>query len=118
VVKQAIELELSGFAGAALETEAERRSLTREELLSLGAEYYLAQTGCSGAARRVPQWLDELERGDTVTVTLELRLETWEQLAAQAHSDRTTVERVLEHATLTLIGDLDAGRVTARIVGD
>ena len=114
-VKQQIELELAGFAGAALEVEAERHSLTREELVALAAEYYLSDDGPARPARRVPAWLDELDAGDKVPLAVELRLETWQALAEHARVQRTTVERVLEHATLSLIADLDSGRITARV---
>jgi hypothetical protein len=115
VAKLEVELELAGFAGAVAQVEAEQRSLTREELISLAVEYYLAESGGSRPSLRVPAWLDELGDGDVVPLSLELRLETWEQLVEAARSARTSVEHVLEHATLTLIADLDAGRVAARV---
>ena len=117
-VKQQIELELAGFAGAALEAEAERHSLTREELVGLAAEYYLSDDGPARPGRQVPAWLDELDAGDKVPLAVELRLETWQALAEHARVQRTTVERVLEHATLSLIADLDSGRVTARVASE
>lgn len=116
--KQQIELELAGFAGTALEVEAERHSLTREELIGLAAEHYLADDGPARPARGVPAWLDELDAGDKVPLALELRLETWQALAERARAQRTTVERVLEHATLSLIADLDSGHVTARVASE
>jgi len=49
---------------------------------------------------------------------LELDLEetSWEELEAVAKREGASMERVLEHALLLLIADLDSGRVATRFV--
>jgi hypothetical protein len=116
--KRDVALTLGGFAGTALETMAERQSLSPQELVSLAAEYYVAERNTPRTSSRAPRWLDELEDRGTVKLDVELRGETWEALRTRAREERTTVERLLEHATLQLIADLDAGRVTTRVAQD
>jgi hypothetical protein len=108
-------LELGGFAGTALATEAERHSLTCEEVVSLAAEYYADDVGSPRMAHHVPTALGELDASERFRLEIELRAEIWALLEERALEEDTTLERLLEHATLQLIADLDSGRVKARV---
>jgi hypothetical protein len=106
---------LGGFSGAALETMAERQGLSPSELVSLAAEYYLAEENAGRQAAHMPRWLDELEDGRTRNLRVEVSSDTLNALLERAGQERTSVEWLLEHATLQLIADLDSGRVQARV---
>src|SRR5215211_2330034 len=99
-----------------------RRSATKREvaltLVGLAAEYYVAERNTPRTSARAPRWLDELDDRGIVKLEIELRGETWEALRERAREERTTVERLLEHATLQLIADIDSGRVTTRVAQD
>jgi hypothetical protein len=116
--KRDLAFTLGSFAGGALEAMAERQSLTPQELVSLAAEYHLAEENAGRQAARMPRWIDELEDRGGLKLEVELRTDTWEALQERAREQRTTPERLLEHATLQLIADLDSGRVQARVARD
>ena len=54
----------------------------------------------------------------TVDLELDLDNETWEELESEALRQRVTIERLVEHAALYLMADLDSGRVATRIPAD
>jgi hypothetical protein len=109
---------MGGFTGSALQAMAERQSLSPLELVSLAAEYYLADENTGRQAARMPRWLDELEDRGRLKMEVELRTDTWDAFHGRAREERTSVEWLLEHATLQLIADLDSGRVQARVARD
>jgi hypothetical protein len=111
-------VKLAGFAGAAVETMAEQQGLTPQELVGLAAEYYLAEENAGRQAAQLPRWLDELEDGRRLKLEVELSSDTVDALQERAVRERTSVEWLVEHATLFLIADLDAGRAQARVTGD
>ena len=43
---------------------------------------------------------------------------TWQRFKAEAEAQDVPVERLLEHAALYFVADLNSGRVTARILED
>jgi hypothetical protein len=111
-------VKLAGFAGTAVETMAERQGLTPQELVGLAAEYYLADENAGRQAAQLPRWLDELEDGRRRILHVDLSSDTLNALLERADRERTSVEWLIEHATLFLIADLDSGRVQARVAGD
>jgi hypothetical protein len=115
---RALAVTLGSFTGAALEAMARRQSLSPQELVSLAAEYYIADENAGRQAARMPRWLDELDDRGGVTLEVEVGTETWDVLQARAREERTSPEALLEHATLQLIADLDSGRVQARVARD
>ena len=42
----------------------------------------------------------------------------WDEAEAEASRQRVSIERLLEHAAMYLIADLDSGEVAARIAAD
>jgi hypothetical protein len=109
---------LGGYSGEALETVSARQGLTPHELVSLAAEYYLADENAGRQAAQMPRWLDELEDGGRSKLQVDLGSDTLDALQERAGREHTSVEWLLEHATLQLMADLDSGRVQARIARD
>ena len=113
-------LELHEFGRATLEAEAQRHTLSPEEFVEQAARYYLADR-CSGrAAHPVPRFARERTSPPQEWLAVELDLEqrSWRELDAESERQGVPVERLLEHAALYLIADLDSGRVGGRIARD
>jgi hypothetical protein len=110
-------LVFGGFAEAMLVEEAERHDLTVTELIGLGAEHYVGELDSRRAAVRIPPTMGESPFDDGMELELELHASTWQVLELAARAEDTSVERVIVHATLLLLADLDAGRVAARVAG-
>lgn len=53
--------------------------------------------------------------GDRLEVVVDLPAESWEAIELECALDDLPLERLLEHAVLALIADLDSGRVAVRI---
>jgi hypothetical protein len=109
-------LELHEFGRATLEAEAQRHTLSPEEFVGEAARYYLADR-CSGrAAHQVPRFARDPMSSPQERLVVELDLEQriWRELDAESERQGVPLERLLEHAALYLIADLDSGRVPGR----
>ena len=118
-MRRSLKLALDDFGRATLEGEAARYSVEPAELVSHAVDYYLADRDSGRPALRVPRF------GRTAAPTaapLELDVElddrTWEEAEAEAARQRVPLERLLEHAAMYLVADLDSGDVAARIAAD
>ncbi|HEY1276642.1 MAG TPA: hypothetical protein VGF25_17155 [Thermoleophilaceae bacterium] len=108
-------LELDEFGLATLEAEARRHSLSPDQLVGHAARYYLADRGSGRPAHRVPRF-PRRRNESTVDVDLDLEGGTWRELDEESERQGVPVERLLEHAALYLIADLDSGRVAGKLV--
>lgn len=114
-MRRSMTLGLGGFGRATLEEQAQRYALTTEELVSRAAEYYLADRGEQRAAWRVPRFRREAGAPGDVELELDLDPEVWEELRQESERQGVPVERVVEHAALYLVADLESGRVAPRL---
>jgi hypothetical protein len=104
-------LSLGEFGASTLEAEAERCSVSPAELGRRAVGYYLSDRGSGRMALRVPQLPQEPGRRPAVKLSLDLDRDTWRELDEEAESQQVSVERLLEHAIVYFLADLDAGRV-------
>jgi hypothetical protein len=116
-MRRSLKLALDDFGRATLEGEAARYSVEPGELVSHAVDYYLADRDSGRPALKVPRF------GRTATAApLELDVElddrTWDEAQAEAARQHVPVERLLEHAAMYLVADLDSGNVAARIAAD
>ena len=103
--------ELEGHAGA------ERLGLDR--LVALACGYYESELTAEREATVVPrfgQGTAERATRTTRTMVLELGAECLRRLEQEAERQGVALERLLEHAALLYLADLDAGRLAERIV--
>jgi hypothetical protein len=63
-----------------------------------------------------PNALRDASDGRDVEYQLDVEEASWEELQDAAKREGTSTERLLEHAVLLLIADLDSGRVARRFV--
>ena len=112
---RALTLKFDEFGWESLESEARRNGETLEELLSRAAVYFDAERPTKRAATLVPGFSPD-ERGMPREVRLQLTPVRWEALESEAGRQGVPLERLLEHAALLYLADLESGRFAARIV--
>lgn len=105
---------LDDFGHAALEAECTRLGITPARFVSRAADYYLSLRDSDRPAYRVPRF-SRAARDTSVTTEVELDGSVADQLDAEATAQGVTPERLLAHATLFLIADLDSGLIADRI---
>ncbi|MBN1529085.1 MAG: hypothetical protein JW895_08490 [Thermoleophilaceae bacterium] len=81
------------------------------------AEYFLGDRDSGRPALKVPRFA---RGGATPELDVEVDLDerTWDEAEAEAARQRVPLERLLEHAAMYLIADLDSGEVAARIAAE
>jgi hypothetical protein len=113
-VGRRVTLTLGDFAAEVLREQARAHALSPEEFVDRAARYYMSERSTGRPARKVPAFLKQSPDGREAGFQFDLEKASWEELEAVAETERTSVERLLEHAVLLLIADLDSGRVATR----
>jgi predicted DNA-binding ribbon-helix-helix protein len=118
-MRRSLELALTDFSRSSLEEMARRQGVSVSTLLARATLYYLVERESDRQAARVPRLPREpsVEKKDGVLrVTIELRAAAWRDLDRATESEGLSVERLLEHAALLFLADLESGRVAARLL--
>jgi hypothetical protein len=115
-MRRRVTLNLSEFVANALREQARANALAPEEFLDRAARYYLSERATDRPARKLPAFLESHPNGHSIGLELDLDEASWGELEAVAEREEASTERVLEHALLLLIADLDSGRVATRFV--
>jgi hypothetical protein len=117
-LRRLLTLSLEEFGASTLEGEAERLSVTPAELARQAVRYYLSDRGSGRMALRVPRLSGGAAREPAMKLELELDEDVWRELDGEAQRQGVSLERLLEHAVVYFLADLDAGRVERRMLGD
>jgi hypothetical protein len=122
-VRQELALEMRSFGRETLSDSARRQNVKTDTLVHQAILYYLSQRDVDRISVRVPDFVRSQQEpeanGDSqMLVTVDLEEAEWAALAEAARAERVTLERLVKHAVLLLLADLDQGRVTARILDD
>jgi len=115
-VQRILTLALEEFGASTLEAEAERYSVSPAELGRHAVDYYLSDRDSGRMALRVPRLSQEAGRRPALELRLDLDPATWRELEEEAERQKVSVERLLEHAIVYFLADLDAGRVEWRML--
>jgi hypothetical protein len=108
--RRGIRLGIGEFTRLALEQRGGgATSLVRE-----AAIYYLSDSRTNRPGRRHPGFPDSAD--GQVPVDLTLAESQWSDLEDEADAQGITLERLLEHALLYYLADLDSGRVPRRLL--
>jgi len=110
-----VELRFDSFGWEALESEADRLHVAVEALISRAVAYFESQMSGGRQAVQLPSGEGSLS-GEVRVLELEIRDGTWQRLRREASRQKVDVERLVEHAALLFIADLDAGRVTEKFL--
>lgn len=114
--KKNVSLALSELAVEALaEKGPDATGATRLE----GAlRYYLSDKGAERAAWPFPDFLRGSETQEQVRIEIDVDAGLWRELGEEATGQGVTVEQLAEHAAFYFAAEVDAGRVTRRILAD
>ena len=102
-------IHLTAFGAEILDAEGRRQARPVDELVEEAVQHLLAESRSSRIATRVPPlpWTDrEFQARE---VRLELEEASWRSLGEEADRQRQPVERLIEHAVLLYLADLEAG---------
>jgi hypothetical protein len=111
-------LSLEEFGASTLEAEAERYFVSPAELGRHAVRYYLSDRDSERMARNVPRLSRDTARQPALELELDLDPDTWRELDEEAERQEVSVERLLAHAIIYFLADLDAGRVERRMLGE
>ena len=111
-----ISLGFDEFGWSALQDQAHADGLELDQLIDLACSYYESQLGSDRTAMRVPRFERSAGGREDRVLQLEMGAETRRRLEQEALRQGVELERLLEHAAMFYLADLDAGRVTEKIV--
>ena len=115
-VRHQLTLRFDEFGWESLESEARRDGETLDDVLSRAAAYFDAERPAPRAALRAPAFKPN-GRGTPREIRLEVNRDCWEGLESEARRQGVPLERLLEHAALLYLADIDSGRVANRVLG-
>jgi predicted DNA-binding ribbon-helix-helix protein len=116
-VAHGITLRLNKFGWESLESEAHRDDETLDDLLSRAAAYLDAELPTRRAAMLAPRFRPR-GRGMPREIRFEVSRDCWQRLESEARRQGVSLERLLEHAAMVYLADIDSGRVANRLLGD
>ena len=118
-----ISIRFDEFGWSELEREASAEGLQLDRLVSLACAYYKSELTTERTATLVPRFdQSAAERetrrvGEARTLELELDAESLRLLEQEAERQELALERLIEHAAIFYLADLDAGRVATLVIG-
>jgi hypothetical protein len=111
-------LEFDEFGRTRLQELAMQHGLSMAALVGGAARHSLQRNDSRGATRRVPRLRSLVRSTGAMTVTLELGREDWLELDKEAQRQGESLERLIEHAAVHLVADLEAGKLELGRAGD
>lgn len=117
-IKSPITLWLSRPAIEALGGDrgiGEDRAATR---LKAAIRCYLRDKGSGRPAWPYPDFLRGSETQEDLRLDIEIEAELWERFEAEAGAQSVSAQQLAEHAAFYLAAEVDAGRITQRILDD
>jgi hypothetical protein len=115
-LQRLLTLSLEEFGASTLTEQGKRYSVTPAELGRHAVRYYLSDRDSGRMALRVPRLPQPAEREPALELMLDLDADTWNELEQEAERQDVSLERLLEHALVYFLADLDAGRVEWRML--
>lgn len=112
-----ISITFDEFGWSVLEGEARAEGLELDRLVSLACAYYKSELATERTATRVPRFDQSAAERETRLLELELDAQSLRLLEQEAEDQELELERLIEHAAIFYLADLDAGRVAERVIG-
>jgi hypothetical protein len=78
--------------------------------------YYLSDRDSGRMALKVPRLSQDATHQLALELELDLDPDTWRKLDEEVERQQVSVERLLAHAIIYFLADLDAGRVELRML--
>jgi hypothetical protein len=119
-----VRIRLGAFAGGMLAWKRQRdvgsvddAQPSSDDILKV-IRFYLKEKGSGGAGWSYPDLLRQGSPEEEIEVELEIEEALWREVRAEASRQRVTITQLLEHAALYYAAELDAGRLTERILDE
>lgn len=112
-----ISITFDEFGWNVLEEEARAEGLELGRLVSLACAYYRSERATERMATLVPRFDQSAAERETRLLELELDAQSLRVLEQEAQQQELELERLIEHAAIFYLADLDAGRVAERVIG-
>jgi hypothetical protein len=117
-----VKVKLGGFAARILASRQHRDAgngvQPSSDDIAKVIRFYLSERGGERVAWAYPDLLREERPGEEMELELELDESLWGEMEREADRQDVTVTQLLEHAVLYYAAELDAGRLTERILGE
>jgi hypothetical protein len=119
-----VKVKLGAFAGGMLAWKHQRDTGSGNGVQPSSADvvrvirFYLSERGGEAAGWAYPDLLRQGRPEEEVEVELEIDESLWGQMEREAERQGVTVTQLLEHAALYYAAELDAGRLTERILDE
>jgi hypothetical protein len=113
-----VTVRLSEFARKALFGEREQGSERVETRVVRAIRCYLKDKGKGGPGWAYPGFLRQKAPSEGVELELSIEDSLWASLEQEAKSQSISVRQMLEHAVLYFAAEVNAGRLTERILDD
>lgn len=119
-----VRVRLGAFAGGMLAWEHQRGAgagdvtePNSDDVLRV-IRFYLKEKGRGGTGWSYPDLLREGSPEEEVEVELDIEDSLWREVRLEAARQHVSVTQLLEHAALYYAAELDAGRLTERILDE
>jgi hypothetical protein len=109
-----VALALGGFGLESAEALADRHGISHEILVQCAVEHHLERIVQRRPGAGPPPFERQPVQGG-LEVDVALPAETWEKLELESVLEGVPLEQLIEHAVLSLMADLDSGRVAVRV---
>jgi hypothetical protein len=117
-MKRALTLSLGEFALAALAGEGDRGSRRIAGRMARAISTYLHDADSGRPGWPYPRFLSEMDGAETRELDISIDEGLWSQFEAEAARQGVSARQLAEHAALYYAAELEAGRITERILGD
>jgi hypothetical protein len=116
--KRSVNVRLSQLAFEALAGEGPSGSPRAPVRAGSAVRVYLGDRSAGQPAWPYPKFLQGSETQEDVDLTLDVDPDLWLQFEAEAKKQGVSVQQLLEHAAFYFAAELNAGRITQRILDD
>lgn len=116
--KRSVRVRLSQLAFEALAGEGPSGSPRAPVRAQSALRVYLGDRDAGQAAWPFPKFLQGSETQEDVDLELNVDPDLWLQFEAEAKKQGVSVQQLLEHAAFYFAAELNAGRITQRILDD
>jgi hypothetical protein len=113
-----VSVRLGAFASKALAVEAMNGGKPSSVSVERAIHCYLNARETPGPGWSFPAFLRGREPLEAVELQLELEEDLWKSLEDEAGRQGVSVQQMLDHAVLYFAAEVNAGRVTERILDD
>jgi len=113
-----VTVDLGEFAVESLAGEGRLGRVHVQARMARAIRCYLGDRSAGRPGWRYPMFLQGQSPDVHVKVDLDVDEELWGEFEAEAEAQEVTVEQLAEHAALYLAAEVNAGRVTERILDD